>query len=188
MLVAIGSTRAPKVEAVRRVLAALAPLVVPLRGASVTALDLGDVGPAMPLTLQELLDGSRLRALRVRERLRAQGEVPDLAVGLEGGLDVRQVAGHRRAFLMSWAYVTDGQRGAHGCGGAIELPPSLVEQVVDLGRELGAVADEAAGEIDVRSRHGTWGMLTRGLVDRTRSFEMALLNALAPFYNAERYA
>jgi non-canonical (house-cleaning) NTP pyrophosphatase len=127
VLVAVGSTRAPKVEAVRRVLAALAPLVVRLRGASVTALDLGDVGPAMPLTLQELLDGSRLRALRVRERLRAQGETPDLAVGLEGGLDVR-------------------------------------------------------------SRHGTWGMLTRGLVDRTRSFEMALLNALAPFYNAERYA
>ena len=188
MRVAVGSTRAPKVEAVRRALAALAPLVEPLRGASVTALDLGDVAPTMPLTLQEMLDGSRTRAVRVMERLRAQGEPPDLAVGLEGGLDVRHEGGGRRGFLMSWAYVTDGRRGAHGCGGAIELPPSLLEHVVDLGRELGAVADEAAGETDVRSRQGTWGVLTRGLVDRTRSFELALLNALAPFYNAERYA
>jgi inosine/xanthosine triphosphatase len=188
VLVAVGSTRAPKVEAVRRVLAALAPLVVPLQGASVTALDMGDVGPAMPLTLQEMLDGSRSRAMRVLETLRAQGELPDLAVGLEGGLDVRHEADGRRGFLMSWAYVTDGRRGAHGCGGAIELPASLLEHVIDFGRELGAVADEAAGERDVRSRQGTWGMLTRGLVDRTQSFELALLNALAPFYNAERYA
>jgi non-canonical (house-cleaning) NTP pyrophosphatase len=186
--VAVGSTRPPKVEAVRRVLASLAPFVVPLRGASVTALDLGNVGPAMPLTLQELLDGSRMRAVRVMERLRAQGEAPDLAVGLEGGLDVRHEGDSRRGFLMSWAYVTDGRRGAHGCGGAIELPRSLLENVVDLRRELGAVADEAVGEIDVRGRQGTWGVLTRGLVDRTRSFELALLNALAPFYNEERYA
>ena len=70
----------------------------------------------------------------------------------------------------------------------LELPTSLLEHVVDLGRELGGVADELAGERDVRSRQGTWGLLTRGLVDRTRSFELALLNALAPFYNAEGYA
>jgi non-canonical (house-cleaning) NTP pyrophosphatase len=186
--VAVGSTRAPKVEAVRRVLASLAPVVEPLRGASVTALDLGGIAPAMPLTLQELLDGSRLRAERVLERLLEQGEPADLGVGLEGGLDVRQHGPERRAFLMSWAYVTDGRRGAHGCGGAIELPASLLAEVVDRGRELGGAADAMAGEDDVRSRQGTWGVLTRGLVDRTRSFELALLNALAPFYNAERYA
>jgi non-canonical (house-cleaning) NTP pyrophosphatase len=186
--VAVGSTRAPKVEAVRRVLTTLAPVVAPLRGATVTALDLGGIAPAMPLTLQQLLDGSRLRALGALERMRAEGEPADLGVGLEGGLDVRHEGRERRAFLMSWAYVTDGRRGAHGCGGAIELPASLVAEVVDAGRELGGAADQMAGEEDVRSRQGTWGVLTRGLVDRTRSFELALLNALAPFYNAERYA
>jgi non-canonical (house-cleaning) NTP pyrophosphatase len=186
--VAVGSTRAPKVEAVRRVLATLAPVVEPLRGATVTALDLGGMAPAMPLSLQELLDGARLRAEKVLERMRAEGEPADLGVGLEGGLDLRHEGASRRAFLMSWAYVTDGRRGAHGCGGAIELPDSLVGAVVDHGRELGGAADQMAGEEDVRSRQGTWGVLTRGLVDRTHSFELALLNALAPFYNAERYA
>ena len=188
MRVALGSTRAPKVEAVRRVLATLAPVVEPLRGASVTALDLGALAPAMPLTLQEMLDGSRLRAERALARLLEEGEKADLGVGLEGGLDVRGQGLGRRAFLMSWAYVTDGRRGAHGCGGAIELPASLVAEVVDGGRELSGAADRMAGEDDVRSRQGTWGVLTRGLVDRTHSFELALLNALAPFYNAERYA
>src|SRR6185503_9885772 len=76
--VAVGSTRAPKVEAVRRVLTTLAPVVAPLRGATVTALDLGSIAPAMPLTLQELLDGSRLRAFGALERMRAEGEPADL--------------------------------------------------------------------------------------------------------------
>ena len=188
MLVVLGSTRAPKVEAARRALAVLAPLVVHLRGAELEAVEVGEVGPVMPLTLQDLLEGARERALRAFERVRREGRRPDLAVGLEGGLDVRHHEGARRAFLMSWAYVTDGRRGAHGCGGAIELPRSLVEEVVDRGAELGVAADALAGEADVRSRQGTWGILTRGLVDRTRSFELALLNALAPFYNAETYA
>jgi len=41
---------------------------------------------------------------------------------------------------------------------------------------------------DTRSRQGAWGVLTRGLLDRTRSFELALLNAMAPFYNQGMYA
>lgn len=41
----------------------------------------------------------------------------------------------------------------------------------------------ASGQRDVRSGAGAWGILTRGAVERAASFEVALLNALAPFYN-----
>ena len=184
----MGSTRAPKVEAVRRVLASLAPVVEPLRGATVTALDLGAIAPAMPLTLQELLDGSRLRAERALEHLRGEGEPADLGVGLEGGLDVRQEGRERRGFLMSWAYVTDGRRAAFGCGGAIEVPAAMAGAVLDEGRELSEVVDGLVAQNDTRSRQGAWGVLTAGLLDRTRSFELALLNAMAPFYNPGLYS
>ena len=68
------------------------------------------------------------------------------------------------------------------------MPESLLGRVVEGGLELAAVVDVAAGERDVRSRQGAWGLLTRGLIERAFSFEVALLNAFAPFYNPEAYS
>jgi non-canonical (house-cleaning) NTP pyrophosphatase len=188
MVVAVGSMREPKVEAVRRALARLRPVAADLARATVIARDVADVSPVMPLDLAALLSGARARAERALDLTRAEGRPADLAVGLEGGIDVRSEAQGRRGFLMSWAFVTDGRRGAHGCGGAIEVPESLLGRVVEGGVELATVVDAAAGQHDVRSRQGAWGVLTRGLVERAFSFEVALLNALAPFYNPEAYS
>jgi inosine/xanthosine triphosphatase len=187
MLLAVGSTRLPKVEAVRRALATVAAAAPGWGPAEVVSFDVGALAPAMPLTLEALLEGARMRAERALEQARAAGRRADLALGLEGGIDVRDDGAGRRGFLMSWAYATDGRRGAHGCGGAIEVPPSLLADVVDRGVELGDAIDAFASQSDVRSRQGAWGVLTRGLLDRTRSFELALLGALAPFYNPESY-
>jgi non-canonical (house-cleaning) NTP pyrophosphatase len=44
-----------------------------------------------------------------------------------------------------------------------------------------------AGERDVRSRQGAWGVLSRDLLTRAQSFESALVAAFAPFYNARLY-
>jgi inosine/xanthosine triphosphatase len=184
VLVVLGSTRPPKLEAVARALSALSALAPELSRAEVVARDVGEAAPAMPLSLDALQEGARRRAARALELARAEGREAGLGVGLEGGLSVQ---GDGRAFLMSWAYVTDGSRGAWGCGGAIEVPARLARAVVDDGMELGQAADALAGEVDVRSRQGTWGVLTRGLLDRARSFELALLNALAPFFNPEAY-
>jgi len=188
MIVAVGSARGPKVDAVRRALARLGSLNDAFARAEVVAREVGAAAPAMPLTVEELLEGSRSRAFLVREILATEGIRPDLAVGLEGGLEVRHEAGpSRRAFLMAWAYVTDGDRGAHGCGGALPLPDRLLAEVVDQGIELATAVDAFAGEEDIRSRQGAWGILTRGLLERSGTFEIALLNAMAPFYNPEHY-
>ena len=182
MLVAVGSSRAPKVEAVRRTLAAAGERHSAFRGAELVAVDV-PAAPAMPLSVEELQQGARQRADLARESARAQ-----LGIGLEGGLDLRQgPAGPRRGFLMSWAYVTDGRRGHFGCGGAIELPEKLLASVADRGVELAEAVDALTSRRDVRSREGAWGVLTGGWLDRTRSFELALVNALAPFCNAEVY-
>jgi non-canonical (house-cleaning) NTP pyrophosphatase len=49
------------------------------------------------------------------------------------------------------------------------------------------VIDEVAGQQDVRSRQGAWGVLSRDLFTRAMSFEVALIAAFAPFYNPEMY-
>jgi inosine/xanthosine triphosphatase len=188
VILAVGSTRGPKVEAVRRVLAQLTDRAGDLARAEVVAVDGTGGLPPMPLSLDELLDGARSRAHLAIEALEAEGRKADIAVGLEGGIDLRRSDPHgRRGFLMSWAYVTDGKRGAHGCGGAIEVPRSLLDRVVTDGVELAEAVDAFAREHDVRSRQGAWGVLSGGLFDRTRSFEIALINAFAPFYNAGAY-
>ena len=188
MILAVGSTRGPKVEAVRRVLARLGDRSSDLARAEVVAVDVTGGTPPMPLSLDELLDGARSRAQLAVEALQAQGRKADMAVGLEGGIDLRRSDPHgRRGFLMSWAYVTDGRRGAHGCGGAIEVPRSLLDRVMADGVELAEAVDAFAREHDVRSRQGAWGVLSGGLFDRTQSFEIALINALAPFYNEGAY-
>ncbi len=189
MIIAVGSTRGPKVEAVRRALPQAASRYPALLGAEILPLDVAVGAPPMPLSVDELLEGARSRAHLAMEALQAQGRAADLGIGLEGGIELRRGDPlGRRGFLMSWAYVTDGRRGAHGCGGAIEVPRPLLDRVVEDGVELGEAIDAFSREHDVRSRQGAWGILTDGLVDRTRSFEIALLNALAPFYNAGAYA
>jgi non-canonical (house-cleaning) NTP pyrophosphatase len=84
--------------------------------------------------------------------------------------------------------VTDGRRGAHGCGGAIEVPQAILDRVLRDGVELGTAIDELAGETDVRSRQGAWGVLTGGLIQRTATFEWAVVNAFAPFLNGDLYS
>ena len=90
-------------------------------------------------------------------------------------------------FLKGWAYVTDGLRGSFGASPSIVVPDAMVSSVVDDGRELAEVIDEVAGQRDVRSRQGAWGVLSRDLFTRAMSFEVALVAAFAPFYNPESY-
>jgi len=187
LIVGVGSLRGPKLTAVERALRRLAPVDARLAAARVVGRDVGEVAPAMPLSVAELLEGARSRAERVLELLAAEHCRAGLGVGLEGGLEILHEDGTRRGFLMGWAYVTDGSRGAHGCGGALELPSRIVEEVVDDDVELGVAIDHFSGESDVRSGQGAWGILTRGLVERSDSFEVAVLNALAPFYNTAHY-
>jgi inosine/xanthosine triphosphatase len=187
MIVALGSIRGPKVEAVRRALGRLRSLAPELAGAELEARDVGVVAPAMPCSWDELVAGARARAMAALAALEREGRVAGLGLGLEGGLELRGAGVARRAYLMSWACASDGRREVFGCGGALELPQPLLHAVVDAGQELGHAIDAFSGGHDVRSGAGAWGVITAGLVDRTLSFELAVLNALAPFYNASLY-
>lgn len=112
----------------------------------------------------------------------------DLYVGLEGGFHSISIQGEWHTFLRGWAYATDGEKDSFGASPSIAVPPSIVKSVVEARRELGLVIDEVAGTRDVRSRQGAWGVLSRDLVTRSDSFELALIAAFAPFYNAKLYS
>lgn len=143
--------------------------------------------PAMPLTDWQLMQGARQRALAVRENLRSRRLDADVYVGLEGGFHSISVEGEWHTFLRGWAYATDGKKAAFGATPSIAVPADIVKRVVEGRRELGLVIDEVVGSRDVRSKQGAWGVLSRDLVTRSMSFELALIAAFAPFYNPKVY-
>ncbi len=184
--IALGSTRAAKVDAVRAAVQRIAEINSAWRDAEVRTLAVADA-PHMPLSDDELMRGARLRAESVRQALANQHQRADFYLGLEGGFHTLEFSGQPFTFLRGWAYVTDGAHASFGASPSILVPDKLLRLVVEGQRELGEVIDEVAGEGDVRSRQGAWGVLSRDLFTRSMSFETALIAAFAPFYNARFY-
>jgi inosine/xanthosine triphosphatase len=187
MKIALGSSRAAKITAVRSSVARIAAMDPSWLDAVIAALEVTTNSPAMPMTDEELMRGAMARAFAVRDQLLNDGTHADLYVGLEGGFHTIELDGSRLTFLRGWAYVTNGMRGNFGASPSISVPESIVLAVANGKRELAGVIDEVAGEHDVRSRQGAWGVLSRDLFTRAMSFETALVAAFAPFYNSRLY-
>ncbi len=186
MIIGIASTRAPKVNGVKRAFEKL-------RGVLFSAGDQlkfesieSDSGvSATPVSIAELIKGSRNRAEHVFQALSVRAVMNELvlAIGVEGGL--YNVGGI--TFLQSWACVHDGADFWFGSSGSIQLPGALSHAVLEEGKDLGKVIDAFAEQRDVRSNQGTWGILTHDIVTREDSFELAAINALAPLFNKKLY-
>src|SRR6266849_5304230 len=134
MRIALGSSRAAKVTAVRSAAARVALIDALWGDAVIIACDVETDAPAMPLTDQDLMRGARARALAVRELLSKDRAGADLYAGLEGGFHSAEVEGERITFLKGWAYVTDGSRGSFGASPSIVVPDEIVSSVVGGGR------------------------------------------------------
>jgi inosine/xanthosine triphosphatase len=174
--------------AVRASIVRVAAIDADWTNANVVARRVETSAPAMPLTDWQLMEGARERALAVRDSLHSRRLEADIYVGLEGGFHSISVGGEWHTFLRGWAYATDGEKSAFGAAPSISVPPEIVKSVVQGRRELGIVIDEVAGGRDIRSKQGAWGVLTRDLVTRSLSFELALIAAFAPFYNPKFYS
>jgi len=186
--IALGSDRAAKIMAVRASVARVASIDPDWVDANVVARRVEGSVPAMPITDGQLMQGARERAFLVQESLKNRKLDADIYVGLEGGFHSISIEGEWHTFLRGWAYATDGHgRSAFGAAPSISVPEHIVKGVIEGRKELGIVIDEVTGGRDIRSKQGAWGVLSKDLVTRSMSFELALIAALAPFYNEEMY-
>jgi inosine/xanthosine triphosphatase len=188
ILVAVGSKRGPKLNAVREALALFGEKLDSHAEFEVVGEDVPSGVGHTPLSGAEIMAGARGRAESLIAKARDQGEPWRFFVGLEGGLDVLGDGAARRVFLKNWAYVADGAgRGVYGQSGAIELPRALAARVVDEGVELAEAIDVFAGGQGIRDAQGAWGVLTGNLITRQEAFRVAVINAFAPFFNRGLY-
>jgi inosine/xanthosine triphosphatase len=179
--VAVGSTRRPKLEAVRQAMALVGPSLAGAAEFEIVGVEVPSGVGHTPLSRDETMVGARQRAVALIEMARAKREPWKYFVGLEGGLDVIASNGRRLVFLQSWAYVTDGDLIAYGQSGGVLLPEALARTVVDEGVELAQAIDAFAGRRGIRDGQGAWGILTSGLITREDAFRTAVVNAFAPF-------
>jgi inosine/xanthosine triphosphatase len=178
IIVAVGSMRLPKLDAVREALAALGP-----KFGTGTEFEVVGVSSGVrhtPLSREETMRGARNRAEAVLQIAREKSEPWKYFVGLEGGIDVVNEHGNRWVLLENWAYVLNfAGKGSFGQSGAIALPEPLANRVVDEGVELSEVIDAYAGQTGIRDAQGAWGVLTHNLITRQDSYLIALISAFA---------
>ncbi len=191
MILAVGTTREPKIRAVRRSLDVLSQSFPDFlnQELQLVARSTPSGAPETPCSTAELMGGARHRAEKLFDALRTEGEKEILSLGLEGGL-VSEAEGNgaeRLYLLESWAYVTDGVHGFFGSSGCLPLPKALVAAVIDCGEDLGPAADDLYCQSNVAGRQGTFGILTGEVITREDAFVRAILHALAPFYNRNAY-
>src|ERR1700677_1324876 len=108
VLVAIGSTRQPKVNAVSEALEAFGAFLQPNAVFSVVGVSVPSGVSHTPCSRAELMAGARGRCEALMRLARDRRESWSYFVGLEGGLDVVHENGRRMPFLESWAMVADG--------------------------------------------------------------------------------
>jgi inosine/xanthosine triphosphatase len=186
-IIAVGSTRKPKLNAVRDAVNTFASVLNPRAQYEVVGLEVDSGVGHTPATCGELMRGARQRAEALVEHAREKGEDWKYCVGLEGGLEVLEENGNRRVLLESWAYVTDGSRGHFGRSGGVEIPEALAHEVLEQGVELSVAIDKFAGDVGIRDAQGAWGVLSSNLITRQEAFRVAVIAAFAPFYNEKMY-
>ena len=187
MIIAVGSNRKPKLNAVAEAVSSIGPKLGMGSSPEIMGFEVESGVRHTPLNREESMRGARQRAEALVQMAREKNEAWNYFVGLEGGLDSLEENGQRRVFLESWAFVSDGARGYYGRSGGVELPEALAHEVLDVGTELSIAIDNFAGSAGIRDAQGAWGVLSSNLITRQEAFRVATVAAFAPFYNSRMY-
>jgi inosine/xanthosine triphosphatase len=202
IIIAVGSQRGPKLNAVISALAVFSSALAPEASFEVLGVKVESGVSDTPSSREELMRGARQRAEALLLMAKETSASWSYFVGLEGGLDVVHEGGspeellrhsalkqniHRRVFLESWACVMDRSQGHFGRSGGIELPEALAHEVLENGVELSVAIDKFAGGVGIRDAQGAWGVLSGNHINREEAFRVAVIAAFAPFYNARMY-
>ena len=131
-----------------------------------------------PMTDHETLAGAKNRAKN------AQKDFPysNYWVGIEGGID--QDEDGMTAF--AWVVILSKDKLGKAKTAMFYLPQKIAK-LVNEGMELGHADDLVFQRDNSKQKDGAIGILTKGLINREKYYEQAVIMALIPFINKELY-
>lgn len=103
----------------------------------------------------------------------------DFGVGIEGG--ITNLAGKGLAFA-AVCVISKEKRQSIASSGMFPLPNEAI-RLIKQGKELGEAMDILTGLKDTKRGPGAIGLLTKGVIDRTKLYRDAVIYALIPFIN-----
>jgi inosine/xanthosine triphosphatase len=189
LVIAIGTIRKPKIDAVKAAFekiqkySAIKPESVEFLGVEVES----DIAK-MPLSISELMQGAYNRVQNLVDDFKHSECSVDYYVGLEGGFFRQQdPANKTQYFLQGWVYVSNGDNGYFGATTAISVPEKIVDEVIRRKKELGEIIDQFGNDSNIRDKGGAFAVFTQGILTRRASFEFAVVSAFVPFFNQSLY-
>ncbi len=137
--------------------------------------------PPQPVGLGQVLQGALLRALKAKEKLRAE-----YGVGIEAGIiPVPSSSGYLD--LQAAVIVGEEDMASVGLSSGFEIPSEWVSRLLYDEAELEDVAVEASGVPRIGERIGVIGWLTSGTVTRLDLSLQAVTMALVPWLRRDIY-
>ncbi len=108
----------------------------------------------------------------------------DYYVGIEGGCDY--IGGD--IFAFAWVMTEDKkQKKGKGKTSIFQLPKKI-QLLIEKGVELGKADDFVFKRKNSKKKDGAIGILTNGLIDRTKYYEEAVVMSLIPFLNKDLFS
>ncbi|MEM0075338.1 MAG: inosine/xanthosine triphosphatase [Nitrososphaerota archaeon] len=164
--VIVGSSNRVKIIATKRAFAKY-------YSASVRGVEVDSGVPSQPFDKQ-VFEGATNRAKEAMKLYQT-----DFAVGIEGGVKVIKNA----SFAFAIVCIMDKKgKSSMATTGFFPIPNEAISLVYK-GKELGEAMDIISGDKDVKRKYGAVGLLTKGVIDRIRLYEHAVVLALIPHVN-----
>jgi len=184
--VRVGTENGAKLGAVESALSALRADEAEAAGLSIVGVAVASGVPEQPIGFEQILQGARQRA---RSAL-ASGPCA-LAVGIEDGLVSLEGFGRDN---VGCAWVTDGEREAHGLSAGFAYPPGCLDAAWREQAPIGDLFDalwhrhrDARAGFGSGRGEGNVGRLTGGRLTRRAYGAQAVLCALVPFLHVDLY-
>lgn len=128
--------------------------------------------PDQPMSCVETKKGAKNRVKQLKKN------VADFYVGIEGGCSYED----NNLFAFAWAITVSKEKTGCGKTSLFQLPKEI-QKLIEQGVELGEADDLVFNRKNSKQKDGAVGILTGGLVDRSKYYKEAVVMSLIPFIN-----
>ena len=142
-------------------------------------------GVSVPSGVSDQPMGSNETKTGAENRLKkVKAQHADFYVGIEGGCSYI----NKNLYAFAWV-VAENKEGRQGQGKTSMFQlPKKIKELIEGGVELGVADDIVFNRNNSKKKDGAIGILTGGLIDRTKYYEEAVVLSLIPFLNKKLFS